>query len=66
MLRRLVRDAEDKLYANEINRDGAHVLWGIRATVSAGLAEVERHESEELTTRIRAQAVQGERRQIKD
>jgi hypothetical protein len=55
ILRRLIRDAEDDLYASETKRDGAPSLYDIRAIVSRGLAEVERHESEELTSRIRAQ-----------
>ena len=55
ILRRLIRDAEDQLYASENKRDGAPSLYDIRTMVSHGIAEIERHESEELTSRIRAQ-----------
>jgi len=62
ILRQLIRNAEDHLYATEIKRDGAPSLYDIRALVSRGLSEVERHESEELTSRIRAQLEPGDAR----
>lgn len=55
VLRRLIREAEDQLYALETKQDGAPSLYDIRAMVARGLAQVERLESEELTLRMRAQ-----------
>jgi len=55
MLRRLIRDAEDQLYASDAKRDRAPSLYDIRTMVSRGIEEIERHEREELTSRIKAQ-----------
>jgi hypothetical protein len=55
ILRRLIRDAEDQLYAHETQQADALSLYAIRTMVSRKLADVEQLESEELTLQMRAQ-----------
>jgi len=64
ILRKLVRNGEDQLYAHETKREHAPSLYDIRTMISRGLGEVERLETEELTLRMRAQLEPTENQRV--